>query len=130
MIDDEFFQFKFLKGPRFEIFSAMREIYHGQREVALYNLKTDLSDERYQHMDDILLDEGYPYSEFELKDLLDTLKLAQLEDEIYELGEKIKAALNLKQNDDYPAYRDQLNDKRKTYNNIKNRRKKNTTNHS
>jgi DNA primase len=128
MIDDDFFQFKFLKGPRFEIFTAMREIYHGQREVALYNLKSDLSDERYQLMDDILLDEGYPYSELELKDLLDTLKLAQLEDEIFDLGEKIKADLKLNQKDNYPNYRDQLNDKKKTYNKIKNKRKNKSSN--
>lgn len=122
LIDDEFHQFHFSKGLRFEIFSTMREMNHQNREVALYNLKSDLSDKAFEEFQDMLLKENYQYSDIELRELIDTLILESLVEEINELKETLTIKLNNKQNDEY--YKDKLilDDKRKSYEIIKRRR--------
>ena len=130
LIDDEFFQFKFAKGIRFEIFSSMREIYHDHREVELFNLKSDLTDDGYNTLIGFLLREDYPYSFNELKELIDTLMIETLYEEILELRKKSMKSARDNQMEMYQNYQEQINHKRKSYEKIKRRRNDKTTNHS
>jgi len=122
IIEDEFDNYEFLKGLRYEIFIAMRELYHSQREVALYNLKSDLTDQAYMMLKDMLLKETYLYSETELKDLIDTLILETLNDDIQYLSQEILRLMKQKLYDDYPEYKEKLDFKRKSFEKVKKRR--------
>lgn len=85
IVENEFGLFHFSKGFRLIIFDAMRELYLANREVALYTLKTDLSKDAYEYLEDFLLNDHYQYSEHELKDLIETLVIHTNEEEIVEL---------------------------------------------
>ncbi len=130
LIDDEFYQFHFTKGLRLEIFSSMRELYHSQREVALYNLKSDLNNEAYEKLNDMLLKDNYQYSENELRDLIDTLILDSLQEEITFLRDKMMIDARKNQFENYHHNKESLDDKRKSYEKIKRRRNDKNANHS
>jgi len=128
IIEEDFGNFKFLKGIRFEIVAAMREIFKSNREVALYNLKSDLSDESFEMLNKLLLKEEYNYSESELKELIDTLIYESLLVEIDELREEIMKLGKTNQLDDYPRYKTLLDEKRRSCEIIRRRRNDKKTN--
>lgn len=130
LIDDGFISsFQFSKGIRREIFITMTEMYHNQRDVALYNLKTDLTDAVYQALNKLLLKEDYVYSEKELLDLIGTLGFHTLKDEIDDISERFKDALERKDMDLARNLQSQVAEKKKLVAKImENRHKKSNRN--
>ncbi|MDA3931288.1 MAG: DNA primase [Tenericutes bacterium] len=128
IIEEDFNNFKFLKGFRFEILITMREIFLSNREVALYNLKTDLSEESFETLTKLLLKENYNYSESELKELIDTLIYESLLVEINAIRDEIMKLGKFNQMDEFPKYKTLLDEKRKSCEIIRRRRNDKKTN--
>ncbi|QWC00602.1 DNA primase [Mycoplasmatota bacterium] len=122
IIEEDFNNFKYLKGMRFEILITMREIFLSNREVALYNLKTDLSDESFDTLNQLLLKEDYLYSESELKQLIDTLVYESLIAEIDDLRKELMRKADKNDLKDFSKYKTLLDEKRRSCEIIRRRR--------
>ncbi|MCF7923679.1 MAG: DNA primase [Candidatus Izimaplasma sp.] len=122
IIDDEFFNFRFTKGYRYQIFATLRELHQNNREVALYNLKTDLSENIHDELDKILLKDNYNYSENELKELIDTLILDRLRQDIEAMRIELTQLIAKDNLDDFRSKDIELRNKRKLYEEIRRRR--------
>jgi len=106
----------------------MREISKSNREVALYNLKTDLSEESFDSLSQLLLKENYKYSESELKELIDTLIYESLLVEINEIRDELMRLANDNKMDEFPKFKTLLDEKRKSCEIIRRRRNDKKTN--
>ncbi|MGM0495648.1 MAG: DNA primase [Bacillota bacterium] len=122
IIDDELFNFRFTKGFRYQIFATLRELSKTTNEVALYNLKTNLSENIHEELEKIILRENYNYSEQELRDLIDTLILETLRQDIVAMREELSSLIAENNLDGFRAKDVELRNKRKTYEEIRRRR--------
>lgn len=91
----------FVKGPRMNILLALRALYHAHKDVSLYTLKSDIDETHFNCLNDILFKDNYNYSDFELRQVLDSLILEKLKEEVSMLNEEIGSLIlkNKEEND-------------------------------
>lgn len=80
---------EFLKGSRKDIMLSMRALYESHRRVDLSLIKSDIPNDLYVILESILLSDHYHYSEAELVQLMDSLSLEKLDQEVKELSQEI-----------------------------------------
>lgn len=79
----------FGKGPRHEIMVAMRELYASNHRIDLSMVKADITSDLFSQLEDLLLNDHYHYSVSELLQLIDSILLGRLDQEVQNLSQEI-----------------------------------------
>ena len=100
---------EFEKGFRREVMFMMRAIYEAHEHLELSLIKSDVIEDVYQSLLDILLKDNYHYSSMELKQLIDSLSLNKLDVEVKRLSKEIGELLSQLNQDLDSVQQEQLN---------------------
>lgn len=82
---------EFSIGFRNQIMAIMRELYASNQRLDLSLIKADVTNDLFTRLEEILLADGYNYSEKELTQLINSMSLVKLSQEVKDLSHKINS---------------------------------------